>query len=259
MKPTIGESFDQRDKPQSEPALIINEKMAKSLWPAQEAVGQVAVINGNDFRVIGVAGNVRHTALEAEGSAEMYILGVQRGWSSMDLVVRARGSIGSLVSSVRAALRQVDANLPLNQFQTLQQIVDQAVSPRKFITLLLAGFSFLALLMASVGIYAVIAYSAGQRTHEIGIRLALGASARDILFLIIGQGMFSPLLGLAVGVSGMLALNRVLVNLLYEVKTTDPLTILCVIALVLLVALAACYAPARRATRIDPMTALRYE
>ena len=254
-----GRSFDARDTPQSEPVLVINENMAKNLWAAKEAVGQVAVVNGKDYRVIGVAGNVRHTTLETEAAAEMYILGTQGGWGSMDLVVRTSGSVGSLIPNVRTALRQIDPNLPSTQFQTLGQIVDRAVSPRRFITFLLAAFSFLALVLASLGIYAVISYSVSQRTNEIGIRLALGASARNVLLLIVRQGIVPALLGLAVGISGALALTRVLVNQLYEVKATDPLTFLCVTAVLLLVALVACWLPARRAAKVDPIVALRYE
>jgi predicted permease len=254
-----GRMFDAQDKPQNEPALVINEKMANNLWPGKAAVGQVAVVNGNDFRVIGVVENVRHTALEAEASPEMYLLGAQRGWGSMELVVRARGSLKSFLPNVRAVLRQVDPNLPAAQFQTLREIVDQATSPRRFITFLLAAFAFSALILAALGIYGVIAHSVGQRCQEIGIRLALGASPQSILLLILRQGISRVLWGLGLGLVGTFALTRVLANMLYEVKATDPLTFLWVIALLFLVALLACFLPARRATRIDPVAALRSE
>ncbi len=150
-----GRGFDEHDSAMSEPAMIVNEIMAKELWPGKDAVGQVALINNKDIRVIGVVGNVRHSSLEAEASAEMYLLGTQNGWSSMDLVVRGRESAESLVPNVRAVLRRIDPNLPTAKFQTLGEIVDQAVSPKRFVTFLIAGFSFLALILASLGIYAV--------------------------------------------------------------------------------------------------------
>ena len=254
-----GRSFDARDTEQSEPVLIANETMAKGLWPGKEAVGQVAVVNGNDFRVIGVAGNVRHSALQSEASPEMYILGNQRGWGSMDLVVRTKGSVSSVLGTVKAALRQVDPDLPTAQFQTLEQIVDRSLSSRRFITFLLAAFGMLALVLASLGIYAVISYSVNQRTHEIGIRLALGASAPEVVLLIVRRGFFPALLGLGIGIAGTLAIARVLVNQLYEVKPSDPLTFVGVASVLLVVGLAACFVPARRATRIDPVSALRQE
>jgi ABC-type antimicrobial peptide transport system permease subunit len=208
---------------------------------------------------VGVVRNVRHSALEAEAGPEMYLLGAQNGWSSMDLVVRSRGSVAAIAPAVRAALRQVDPNTPTAKFQTLDDIVDQSVSPRRFITLLLTSFSFVALILASLGIYAVIAYSVSQRTHEIGVRLALGASARNVLLLIIRQGILPVLIGLAVGIAGTVALGHVLSNQLYGVSPTDPFTYLCVISVLLLVAFAACCFPARRATKVDPMVALRNE
>jgi predicted permease len=256
-----GRGFDARDNSQSEQNVVINENMAKSLWPVGKAVGQVvAVVNGKDYqyyRVIGVVGNVRHSALETEAGAEMYLLGSQIGWGSMDLVVRTRESVESLVPNVRATLKQVDPNLPSAQFQTLGQIVDQAVSPKRFITFLLAAFSFLALALASLGIYAVISYSIVERTREIGIRLALGASTRNLLILFVRQGMIPAAVGLGLGIVGALALTRVLASQLYEVEATDPLTFIIVTAALLFVALSACCLPARRVTSVDPMVVLR--
>ena len=165
----------------------------------------------------------------------------------------------SLASSVRNALADVDSKLPASDFQTLQHLVDQAVSPRRFVTFLLAGFSVLALILASLGIYGVISYSVNQRTNEIGIRIALGAQTPAVLKLILGQGVKLALIGLVVGLGGALLLTRVLSSLLFGVQATDPFTFAGIALLLTSVALLACYIPARRATKVDPMVALRYE
>ena len=190
---------------------------------------------------------------------EMYLPVAQNGSGSMDLVIRAKAPMESLVPSVRAALGSVDEKLPASDFQTLQQLVDQAVSPRRFVTVLLAGFSFLALILASVGIYGVISYSVHQRTNEIGIRIALGAQTPAVLKLILGQGVRLAAIGLAIGLGGAFALTRVLSSLLFGLQATDPFTFAGIALLLTSVALLACYIPARRATKVDPMVALRYE
>jgi ABC-type antimicrobial peptide transport system permease subunit len=177
----------------------------------------------------------------------------------MDLVVRAKLPIESLVPGVRAALRSVDPDLPNSDFQPLEELVDHAVSPRRFVTALLGAFSLLALILASLGIYGVISYSVTQRTNEIGIRIALGAQTRAVLRLIIGQGAKLALIGLGIGLAGAFALTRVLSSLLFGVGATDPLTFTGIALLLTGVALLACYIPARKATKVDPMIALRYE
>jgi len=181
------------------------------------------------------------------------------GASSVDLVVRAKMPLPALVSGVRSTLKQVDPTLPTAEFQTLGQIVDRAVSPKRLITLLLSGFSWLALILASLGIYGVISYSVSQRTHEIGIRLAIGAPGAAVLKLVIGQGMKLAGIGVTIGLIASLGLMRVMKTLLFGVSTTDPLTFVTNALLLSAVALLACYLPARRAARVDPMEALRCE
>lgn len=190
---------------------------------------------------------------------EMYLPITQAGAGSMDMVMRATLPLASLAPSVRAALASVDADLPTGDFQPLEQIVERAVAPRRFITLLLGGFSGLALVLASLGIYGVISYSVTQRTNEIGIRMALGAQAVSVLKLIIGQGIRLTVIGLVIGLATSFAITRVMAALLFGVKATDPLTFAGIALLLGGVALVACYVPARRATKIDPLTALRYE
>jgi ABC-type antimicrobial peptide transport system permease subunit len=191
---------------------------------------------------------------------EMYLpMAQNRDWGSMDMVVRTGLPLESIVPSVRAVLASTDADLPTGDFQPLEQLVDRAVSPRRFITILLGGFSVLALILASLGIYGVISYSVSQRTNEIGIRIALGAQATAVLKLILGQGVRLTLIGLALGIGASLALTRVMSALLFGVSASDPVTFVVIAFLFTGVALLACLVPAWRATKVDPMIALRYE
>jgi predicted permease len=255
-----GREFTTHDTAESQKVMVINETMAERLWPDRDAVGQIALNGREEWQVVGVVGNVRHGALDQGAGLEMYFpMKQNRDWGSMDLVVRAGLSIESLVPSVRDALRSVDADLPVSDFQPLDQLVDRAVSPRRFVTLLLGGFSLLALILASLGIYGVISYSVKQRTNEIGIRIALGAPAAAVLKLVIGQGVKLTLIGLVIGLGAAFALTRVLSTLLFGVKATDPATFAGIALLLGSVALVACYIPARRATKVDPMVALRCE
>ena len=255
-----GREFTEHDTADSQRVLVVNETMARQLWPDRNPIGQIAMQGRQEWQVVGVVGDVRHGALEQRASLEMYFpMKQNRDWNSMDLVVRAKLPIESLVPGVRAALRNIDPDLPNSDFQTLGQLVDQAVSPRRFVTVLLGGFSLLALILASLGIYGVISYSVNQRTNEIGIRIALGAQTPAVLKLILGQGIKLALIGLGIGLVAAFALTRVLSSLLFGVQATDPLTFTGIALLLTGVALLACYVPARRATRVDPMVALRYE
>jgi predicted permease len=255
-----GREFTEHDTADSQKVLVINETMAQRLWPDRDAIGQIALNGRDEWQVVGVVGDVRHGALEQKGGLEMYFpIAQNRDWGSLDLVIRAKAPLDSLVPSVRAALRSVDPNLPSSDFKPLEQLVDQAVSPRRFVTALLGVFSLLALILASLGIYGVISYSVTQRTNEIGIRIALGAQTPAVLKLIIGQGVKLALIGLGIGLTAAFVLTRVLSSLLFGVGATDPLTFTGIAVLLTTVALLACYIPARRATKVDPMIALRYE
>jgi putative ABC transport system permease protein len=255
-----GREFTEHDNANSQKVLIVNETMARRLWPDRDPLGQIALIGRQEWQVVGVVGDVRHGALEQKAGLEMYFPMAQNGdWGSMDLVVRATLPIESLVPNVRTVLRSVDPDLPNGAFQTLEQLIDQAVSPRRFVTLVLGGFSVLALILASLGIYGVISYSVNQRTNEIGIRIALGAQTPAVLRLIIGQGAKLAAIGLGIGLAAAFGLTRLLSSLLFGVGATDPLTFIGIALLLTSVALLACYIPARRATRVDPMLALRYE
>jgi predicted permease len=252
-----GRGFTERDAAASEPVVVINETLARTLWPGQNAIGQMMTQNGGR-RVVGVVGDVRHKALEEAGGSEMYLPMRQTGdYAAMELVVRTTLPPIGLAAAVRTALRPLDSNLATGEFRTLQGLVDKAASPRRFLAWLLGGFAGFALLLASLGIYAVISYSVNQRVQEIGIRMALGASAKDLQVRILLRTLGLAGLGLAIGMIASRAVAGVLDSLLFGVTTGDPATFIGMGALLIAVAAAAGYVPARRASRIDPMVALR--
>jgi predicted permease len=252
-----GRGFTERDRVSSEPVVIVNETLARTLWPGQDAVGQVMTQDGGR-RVVGVVADVRHEALEKAGGSEMYLPMRQTAdYSAMNLVVRTVLPPERLAAAVRAALRPIDPNLPVREFTTLQELVDKAVSPRRFLVVLLAGFAGFALLLASLGIYAVISYSVNQRVQEIGIRMALGASATNLQNRILLNTLGLAALGLALGMAASRALTGALGSLLFGVTPGDPVTFTGIGAMLIVVAALAGYFPARRASRIDPMAALR--
>ena len=208
--------------------------------------------------MVGVVGDVRHEALEKVGDSEMYLPMRQTGdYPAMNLVVRTVLPPEQLAAGVRAALRPLDPNLPVREFTTLEELVDKAVSPRRFLVLLLAGFATFALILASLGIYAVISYSVSQRVQEIGIRMALGASAARLQSRILLHTLGLAALGLTLGMAASRALTVMLKSFLFGVTAGDPVTFIGIGALLIAVAALAGYFPARRASRIDPMVALR--
>jgi predicted permease len=252
-----GRDFTERDTPSSEPVILINETLARTLWPGQNPIGQI-VDQDNGRRVVGVVSDVRHRALEQVSGCEEYLpIRQTNDYSSVDLVVRTTLPPTALASAVRAELKSIDPNLPANELRTLQHLVDKAVSPRRFVVILLTGFSMFALILASLGIYAVISYSVAQRTQELGIRMALGASARDLQARIVLHTLGLAGMGMVLGISASWMLSRALSDLLFGVTSTDPATFLGMAATLAAVAVIAGYLPARRASRIDPMMALR--
>ena len=256
-----GRDIAVSDTQTSEPVIMINETMARALWPGQDPIGKV-VLNAcaPERRVVGVVGDVRHLALEQTSGNEMYIPMRQCGdRPSHELVVRSTLAAAPLASAVREALKPVASNLAGNDFRTLQQIVDKSVSPRRFTVLLLGAFAAFALVLASLGIYALISYSVNQRTQEIGIRMAVGATAFDIQRQIVWQTLWLTGIGAAVGAAASWTVARGLEGLLFEVTAGDPWTFLGMLLVLMMVATIAGYLPARRASGIDPMTALRSE
>ena len=256
-----GRVLTERDRASSEPVAVVNETMARTLWPGQNPLGQT-VTNYGGRRVlgvvVGVVADVRHEALEGASGSELYLAMRQTAdYSAMQLVVRTALPPESLASGIRTALRPIDPNLPVREFVTFQDLVERAVSPRRFLVLLLAGFAGFALLLASLGIYAVISYSVNQRVQEIGIRMALGASATNLQSGILLNTLGLAVLGLALGMAASRALTNALGSLLFSVTPGDPVTFIWIGALLIVVAAVAGYLPAWRASRIDPMVALR--
>ncbi len=253
----LGREFTERDRASSEGVVVVNETLARTLWPGQNPVGQMIATDGGR-RVVGVVADVRHASLESAGGSEMYLPMRQTGdYAAMQLVVRTALPPDSLAAGLRTALRPIDPNLPVREFVTFQDLVDRAVSPRRFLVLLLAGFAAFALILASLGIYAVISYSVSQRVQEIGIRMALGASARDLQSRILLRTLGLAAVGLALGMAASRVLSTALGSLLFGVTSGDPVTFIGIGALLIAVAAVAGYFPARRASRIDPMVALR--
>jgi predicted permease len=254
-----GRDLSSRDTPATEPVILVNETMAKRLWPGQDAIGkQIAGACGADRRVVGVVGDVRHLALEEESGNEMYLPMRQCGdWSSVDLVVRTARAPEEMAGGVWAALRPIAPNLSPKEFRPLERLVEKSVSPRRFVVTLLGGFAVFALILASLGIYALISYSVTQRTQEIGIRMALGASAGNLQSGILLETLRLAAMGMLVGGAASWLLARLLRGLLFGVTATDPATFLGMLAALAIVAAIAGYVPAYRASRIDPAVALR--
>jgi predicted permease len=253
-----GRFFNAQDTAEMESSVIINETMARRLWPGREAVGEITRIGPGDWRVIGVVGDVRHSALEESAQAEMY-LNVRQidDWNAMELVVRSSRPASSLIPEVRAAIRDFDPKLPTAESKTLDQLLEDAVAPRRLITELLGFFSVVALVLASIGLYGLLAYSVTQRSREIGIRMALGAQRGDVLKMVLGQGGKLAAIGIIVGLLASLGAGRMMRALLFGVGSIDPTTLFATPCLLGVVALFACWLPAFRASRVEPIEALR--
>ena len=253
----LGRGFTERDRASSERVVVVNETLARTLWPGQNPLVQMVETDGGR-RVVGVVADVRHGALEQAGGSEMYLPMRQTAdYAAMQLVVRTALPPDSLAAGIRTALRPIDPNLPVREFVTFQDLVDRAVSPRRFLVVLLAGFAAFALILASLGIYAVISFSVSQRVQEIGIRMALGASATDLQRRIVLRTLGLAAVGLALGMAGSRVLSSALGSLLFGITTGDPVTFIEVGALLIAVAAIAGYIPAWKASRMDPMVALR--
>jgi len=263
-----GRAFNDRDAADSPGVVIISETLARSLWPNEDALGKRIDIGlpGETWReVIGVVGEVKQRELGAPPAPALYQpiqqVSERLHWllSQTTFVIRTAAEPQSFVASSRSELQAVDRELPLHNVATMEQVVAKKGADPRFYALLLSSFSALALILAAAGIYSVISYSVTQRTHEIGIRLALGAQTGNVLRLVVRQGMALTLAGLAIGLGGAFALTRVLSDFLYQVSVTDPATFALLSLLLTGVALLACYLPARRATKVDPLVALRRE
>ena len=260
-----GRLLSDQDRAGAQRVMLINETFARRIFPGEEPLGRRIVFGDGQSAVareiVGVVGDVRHAGLEQDAGLEYYLPFRQNSFNRMTVVTRARDGVEptQLAAPLRAIVREADREAPVYNVRTMEQLLARSVARRRFNMLLLGGFALVALLLAALGIYGVMAYSVAQRTHEIGVRVALGARPADVLRMIVGQGMALAALGVAFGLAFALALTRVMGSLLYGVSATDPLTFGGVALALAAVALLACYLPARRATKVDPMVALRYE
>jgi putative ABC transport system permease protein len=256
-----GRNFTDADITGATPVVIINQTVAEKYFPNQDPIGKT-LQNSRDripLQIVGVVSDVKFSTLSAPKVEEMYLPYLQAPWMVMTVVVRTNSATQPLVSAVREKIREIDPDLPVAGVQPLEKLVSDSMGQPRLVTALVGAFAGFALLLAAIGIYGVMAYSVSHRLREMGIRMALGAAPRDILRLVVGQGMRLVLIGIAIGFVASLWLSGLLASLLFGTQAKDPLTFSLVAITLACVALAACYIPARRAMRVDPMVALRYE
>jgi putative ABC transport system permease protein len=271
-----GRVFDQRDSGNSARVLIVNQAFAKKYWPKGDPVGQRVTIGkglGPEFedptrQIVGIVGNVSETGLQGADAPAIYIPesqttdGLTKLANSvipLSWIIQTATDPATLSAAIQHEIQSVDTQLAASKIRTMDQVISESTARQNFNMLLLTIFAGLALLLAAIGIYGLMSYTVEQRTQEIGIRMALGANRSDMLKLVVRQGMLLTGIGVVIGLAASLGLNRLLANLLFGIKTTDPMTYVMVAVILVSVALLACYIPARRATKIDPLVALRYE
>jgi predicted permease len=257
-----GRDFTEADRKGAPGVVVVNQTLAASLWPGEDALGKRVSVSGPEgpfLEVVGVARDGKYRSLGETPHPYIYQPLLQSYDPNMTLLVRTTGEPQSVAPTVREQIRALDANLPIADVKTLQDQVDLSLFPSRVAAWTLGGFGVLALLLAAIGIYGVVSYSVAQRTREIGVRMALGAKENDVLRLVLGEGLFVILFGLSLGLLIALAATRVIAGFLYGIAPADPLTFVGVPLLLGSIALVACYVPARRATKVDPLVALRYE
>jgi putative ABC transport system permease protein len=259
-----GRQFTEHDARKSQNVAIINETLARRFFPGEDPIGKRVTLDDDSPKeewaaIVGVVKDTKPRALDSDSVAELYMPFDQQAEPYMSLMIRTKNKPEAMASAVRAQVEALDPNQPVYSIRTLESVLSESIALPRFRTLLLAIFAIVALILAVVGIYGVMSYSVTQRSHEIGIRMALGAQGTDVLKLVVGYGMTLALAGIAVGLTMSFALTRLLSSLLFGVSATDPLTFVVIPLALAGVAFAACAAPARRATKVDPIVALRYE
>jgi putative ABC transport system permease protein len=257
-----GRLFNDSDSDNAPRVAVINEAFARTYWPNQNPLGKRFKRNRAEspwITVVGVVANARTESLAQAGVPKIYLDLYQTGGKRLAIFLRGNLDVAAIPGEVREQVQSVDPTLPVSGAQTLSETVSASLSERRFSMEIVALFALTALLLAALGIYGVISYMVSERTHEIGIRIALGATRRNILQIVVRQGLRLAIAGAAIGLIGALIVSRLMTGLLYGVKPTDPLTFAGVAVLLVVVALFACYIPARRAIRVDPMVALRHE
>jgi predicted permease len=258
---TQGRAFNERDREGAPLVAIVNESTARRIWPGENPIGKrISTGMGapTEREVVGVFADIRQRQLDGDQRLQICVPSAQEPWRSAYLAVRTSGTAAPL-AAIRQRVAALDPNLPITDVVAFRERVTDSIAQRRFATGLLGAFAGIALLLAVLGIYGVMSYLVTQRTREFGIRMALGAKAGDLLQMVVRQGMRFVLIGLALGVIGSLALSRVLTGFLFGVRATDPMTFVVVSVLLAIVGGLACWLPARRAAKVDPMMALRSE
>jgi putative ABC transport system permease protein len=255
-----GRFFDEHDGPDLPLVMIVSQETVDKVWGADDPLGRVIRLgSGKQFTIVGVVGNARNTALNQAPGAAMYMPATFRVLPLMDVVVRTDGEPTKVLAGVRQKVRDLDAELPLANVRTMEEWISNNAAQPRLNSVLLEVFAFIALSIAAIGIYGVLSYSVNQRTREIGVRIAMGAQRGDVLKLVVGEGMTVALAGIGAGLIAALAVSHALASLLFGVRARDLTTFAAVTGVLLIVAIAACYVPALRATRVDPIVALRDE
>jgi putative ABC transport system permease protein len=257
-----GRVFEARDHAAAAPVAVINLRMAERFWPGLDPVGRTVRLLGDPEQtvtIVGVVSDVKQFAVDDQPQPQVYVPQDQRPYIFNTLVVRTDGHPMTHAVAVRGAIRSVDRDQPVWKVRTLDSLVESSLGLHRFLTQLLSVYSLLALSLSALGLYGVVAYAVASRTHEIGVRIALGARRRDVLSLVLARGLRLAGAGVLAGVVGALALGRVLTTILYDVSPSDPATLAVVAGVLIVTAALASYVPARRAARIDPIRALRYE
>jgi len=243
--------------------IMVNEALAQQFWPNEEALGKRLGFKASDpqvwHEIVGIVGNIKHRRLDAEPKPELYFPYSQYPGTFMTLITKTNSEPVKFISAIRDQVRSLDSDQPVFDVKTMDERLSGSVAVNRFIMLLIGVFACVATLLAAVGIYGLMAYTVSQRTHEIGIRMALGAGADDVIKLVLVRGLRLVLSGMGIGVAGALGLTRVMESLLFDVSTTDPLMFAIISAVLTGVALMSCFLPAFKAVNIDPMIALRYE
>jgi putative ABC transport system permease protein len=255
-----GRHFTEQEVRQGDKVTIVSQQLVDTVFPNEDPLGKrlISEMSKQAFEIIGVVGDIRHRSLAGQPFPAMYFPTRNSG-GRMNLVIRTQGDPLSIVGAVRKEVHALDRDQPIAAVKKMSDWVDSSVAEPRYRTTLLGMFAALAMILAATGIYGVMSYSVAQRTHEIGVRMALGARQLDVLKLVVRQGMALTIVGVVLGLLGAFALTRVMQSLLFEVTAKDPFTFAAVAALLIAVAFVACFIPAHRATKVDPLVALRYE